>query len=401
MEKEKKNIVFYLASPPNVMAYKMARLFQKNGYQTTLVTMCEKEAFNIDFYKEAFDEIIFSDFQFFRPSKKTFFYLLKRGFSFAKFLIKMRMLKPYTVIGISGANWQLKSVHKYFFKKYPFIYFPYDIMSTFHNSREEALKAGIKGFELDAEKYCFENSDGIIHKGRPDELEFFKDKISISKLQLHFSTYCSKEFSVPINKDKISKRDKEIHIAYTGFLLSDEESMKTTTERFNEILSQKIHLHIYAYVNHIPKTQAEVYFKNLLDRFTKNKYFHIHAPMGAKEIVKETSKYDYALWLTLYLDVPDVNYHMGHKVAAYLEAGVPMIYCRESVYVDRLMGDYGFEKLGFVKNFNGLRKRLKGLNYKEIQKKIISAKQDFDMDKNFPRLEKFINEVVSSKKTKQ
>jgi len=400
---KKKNIVFYFASPPNIHVYKIARLFYKKGYKTTLVTMCEKEALDINFYKNTFHEIIFSNFQFFKPSRKTPYYLLKRGLDFIKFLIKMKTLKPFVVIGITGANWQLRIAHKYFFKKYPFIYFPYDIISFYSNSREDAIKQGYKPYDLDAEKYNLKNSDGILHKGSPNELEFFKDKnYSLSKNQLSFSTYSSKEFSVPLNKNKLSKKDKEIHIIYAGFFFNDEESIKIITDCFNEILSQKLHLHIYAYVTHIPKTQAESYFKDLLQRFTKSIYFHIHPPLGPKEIIKEISKYDYSLWLnTLNPKLSDNKYHSGNKVASYLEAGVPMIYSKESLYIDELMKQYYLEELGFWKNFKGLRKRLKKLNYKEIEKKTINAREDFDMDKNFPRLERFIEEAVASKKIKQ
>ncbi len=399
MEKERKEVAFYSASPPSIVIYKIARLFYKNGYKTTLITMCEKEAIDIDFYKEAFDEIIFSNFQFFKPSKKTLLYLFKRGSSFIKFLIKIKMLKPYVVIGTSGANWQLKFVHKYFFKKYPFIYFPYDIISFYSNSREEALKKGFKLFELEAEKYCLENSEGILHKGSPDELEFFKDKYSLSKLQIDFSTYSSKEFSVPVNKNKISKKDGETHLVYIGFFFNDEESVRIIAERFNEILSQKLHLHVYAQVHHIPRNQADKYFNDLFSQFTNSKYFHIHPPLGPKEIVKEISKYDYSLWMnTLNLNLPDNKYHSGNKLASYFEAGVPVIYSKQSIYIDKLMKKYGLQKIGFKQDFKNLKKTLKKINYKEVESKTIKARKDFDMDKNFPRLEKFIEEVVASKK---
>lgn len=395
-----KKIVFYFASPPSIHTYKIARLLHKRGYKTTLVTMCEKEALDINFYKNAFNEIIYSNFQFFRPSKKTIPYLLKRGLSFIKFLIKLKTLKPYAVIGVSGANWQIRTVHKLFFKKYPFIYFPYDIISLYSNSREEALKKGYKSYDLDAEKYNLENSDGILHKGSPEELEFFKTKnYHLSKHQLNFSTYSSKEFSVPLNKNKISKKDKEIHIVYAGFFFNDQESVKIITDNFNEILSQKLHLHVYAHVNHIPKNQAEAYFKDLLERFIKSKYFHIHSPLGPKEIIKEMSKYDYTLWInTLNLKLPDNKYHSGNKFASYLESGVPMIYCKESIYIDKLMKQFGLKKLGFNRDLKDLKKRLIKLDYKELEKKTLKAREDFDMDKNFPRLEKFIKKVVESKK---
>lgn len=396
--KSDKPLVFYSASPPSVMTYKIARLFYKKGYKTILITMCEKEALDIDFYKDAFHEIIVSNFQFFKPNKKTFFYILKRGYSFIKFLIKMRFLKPYVIIGISGANWQLKLVHKYFFKKYPFIYFPYDILSQFYNSEKEAFDSGVKKFELNAERYCLENSDGLIHKGSPKEPEFFEERNMIyPKLNIHFSTYCSKEFSVPINKNKLSKKDGEIHIAYIGFFFDDKESMKNIINYFNEIIFQKMHLHVYMQVKHIPKNQADVYFNNLLSKFTKSKYFHIHPSFGPKEIIKEISSFDYSFWFASIFGIPELRYHIGNKFSSYFEAGVPMIYIKKSFYVDEIMNHYGLHKLGFSRNLKNLREKLKKLNYEELQRKVILARKDFDMDKNFFRLEEFIKKVVEKK----
>src|SRR4030042_4403988 len=119
----RKQIVFYCASHPFEMIYKIAKIFQEKGYETVLVTMSEKDRFNFDFYSDAFDRIICSNFQFFKPSLKTVPYIFKRGLSFIKFLISIKFLKPYVVIGITGANWQLKFLHKSFFKNFPFIYF--------------------------------------------------------------------------------------------------------------------------------------------------------------------------------------------------------------------------------------------------------------------------------------
>ena len=69
---------------------------------------------------------------------------------------------------------------------------------------EEALKKGLKKFEINSEKFCFEKADGIIHKGAPDELKFLEgrifEKINFAPLQLTFHPYCSKEFMIPFNK---------------------------------------------------------------------------------------------------------------------------------------------------------------------------------------------------------
>jgi hypothetical protein len=210
MQEEKKRIVFYSATTPTVLIYRIGKLLRKNNYETILFTMCHKEQFDWDFYSQSFDKIICSNFQFFKPKLKKLPYLISKTPGFLKFLMELKKINPNIVIGMAGNNWQLKLAHKYFFKKYPFVYFPYDILSHFFSSREEALKSEIapRVAEMEAEKYLFENSDGIIHKGAPDELEPLNgrihEKIEFCPLQLNFQPYCSKEDVIPINKNKLS-----------------------------------------------------------------------------------------------------------------------------------------------------------------------------------------------------
>lgn len=394
--KPKKQIVFYYATSPSVMIYKIAKMFKKRGYETVLLTMCEKDRFDNKFYSEAFDKIIYSNFQFFKLSFKTFFYILRKGPSFIKFLISMKLLNPFVVIGISGNNWQLKLAHKYFFKKYPFIYFPYDILSHYVNPLNFP-----PNFEIEAEKYCFENLDGVIHKGDSKELKFIEgqlhDKINMQKFQLSFFPYCSKEFIVPVNKNKLSKKDKELHIVYVGYLFNDEKSIQKFTFCFNEIMKQKIHIHIYTEVTHIPKKKEKEYIKEFFKSFKNNKYFHSHSPLNPKEIISEISKYDFGFWPIQECPDIEVKFSTGNKLSSYLEAGIPLIYGEKLNFINKLTKKYHLNHSFNEKNITTLNKRIKKLNYLSLVENVKRMRKDFDMDKNFPRLENFINKVIKKK----
>jgi len=63
VEESKKRIVFFCASSPSVMLYKIGRVLKQNRYDLILFAMCEKDRFDMDFYREAFDKIVCSDFQ--------------------------------------------------------------------------------------------------------------------------------------------------------------------------------------------------------------------------------------------------------------------------------------------------------------------------------------------------
>src|SRR3989338_9092687 len=196
--KKKKQIVFFMSVAPYVMIYKIAKEFKKRGYETVLVTVSEKNNFDVNFYETAFDRIICSDFQFLKPNLETIPYILKRGPIFLNFLLQLKMLKPYLWFGIGRTNWPVMYCHKYFLKKYPFIYFEYDLDSHFFSSKSEARNFGRKDFEIDAEKYCFENCNGLMHKGASYELKCINgrvfDKIKLPELKINFLPYCSDEF---------------------------------------------------------------------------------------------------------------------------------------------------------------------------------------------------------------
>jgi len=404
MTKNNKTIVFYSATTPTIMLYKMARLFKKNNYPVVLLTMCEKNQINYKFYKNAFDKIICSDFQF-TKSNLNFKYIFKKSFNLIKFLAYMRFIKPKIIIGVSGSNWQLKLAHKYFFKKYPFIYFPYDILSHFFNTPEDISKRGPPKFELEAEKYCFENSDGIIHKGDPNELNFLKKtaykRITPVNKQLSFLPYCSKEFNIPINKNKLSEKDNRLHIVYPGFFFADPKSFEEYLKIFNDFFKQKIHIHIYSTVNHISKEEESKYSKNLFKELLYNKYFHLHNPIEPKELIPEISKYDFGCWFAYRFDLSEIKFHTGNKIASFLEAGLPIIYNAECRFLDKLLRYYDIGVSFNKQNAINLKKRVKKLNYKKLEKNVIKAREDFDMDKNFPRLESFIEEVIRSKESQQ
>lgn len=59
-----------------------------------------------------------------------------------------------------------------------------------------------------------------------------------------------------------------------------------------------MHMHIYTFVSHLPKNEEEKYLKNYFDEIKDNPYFHLHAPLGPKELIPEISKYDFGLWLS-------------------------------------------------------------------------------------------------------
>jgi len=402
IKSNKRKILFYCASIPTVMLYKIARVLKKNGYSAILFTMCEKHRFNHKFYSEVFDKIVCSNFQFFKISQKSVPYFFKRIFSLFKFSVLLKFSKPYIWIGAMGGNWQLRLVHKYFLKKSPFIYFPYDIISHFFGSREEALKT-TKNFEINAERYCLENADGIMHKGNPDELKYLNGRIhenlNIVPLQLNFMPYCSKEFIIQTNIPKLQNKDKEIHIVSAGYMSNHQKSIEGFSELVNKLSRQKIHMHVYMLIDHISKEKEKEYIKNFFSSVIKNAYFHLHDSLGPKELIREMSKYDFGFFTYAYTKPENIEITlcMGNKLSSYLEAGLPSICYEKTKFMSDMIEKNGMGVSFNLDNIGKLKQKLKKLNYKKMVKNVEMVREDFDMDKNFIRLKQFIDVVINSK----
>jgi len=259
MNKNRKKQVVFVEAFPTIMVYKIAKEFRKNGYETISVRILESKGLSEEFYLEAFDKIIHFNLNFFKMTPKDFFPILlslaqKIG-GIIKATFQTLKLRPYVVIARANPSWPCALILR-LFKKTPTIYFPYDIRSIIYSTKGIAKKdRGSSEFEINSEKFCFENADGIIYKSAPDVLNYVEgrifDKIDFQKLQLSFLPYCSDEFIVPLNKNKLSKKDKEFHLVSAISIGSiNPRDGGFYVKIGEEIIKQKIHFHLY----HKPNT---------------------------------------------------------------------------------------------------------------------------------------------------
>lgn len=405
----KKQIVF-LEPFPEVMIYKMAKMFKEREYETISIRILESKGLSNNFYKQAFDEIKSFNLSFFKINFKnlpailiSLFKNLKNILQTSIFVLK---LNPYVIFARAKPSWPC-ALMRIIFKKTPFIYFPYDIRSESCSSREIAKQQGLKNFEIDSEKYCFEKADGILHKGAPNELEFLEGrifkKINFSPIQMMFLPYCSKEFVVPINRNKLSKKDGEIHIVQVSSVSSaDLKECSFLFNYFKEFTKNKIHIHLYTKPNTLPKEEIIKSFKQIYKKEINSKYFHLHEPKEPKDLIKEISKFDFGIVIIHPLNKTDdpleANVGMGNKLSSYLEAGLPFFYSPEIKFLDTVMNNYGLRLyLKDEKDIKNLKKKIQRLNYAELEKKIKTARENFSMEKHFQELEKFVKKVVEKK----
>ena len=166
-------------------------------------------------------------------------------------------------------------------------------------------------------------------------------------------------------------------------------------------MNQKIHLHLYVKTQHLSNKESIEYLSPMFKFFLKNKYFHLEAPIAAKDLELEISKFDFGIWADHYLESSLEENSMypalstGNKISSFFEAGIPFIYPNSFMFVGDVMKKYLLSFGKEIEEFNTLNNDLKKLDYKKIEKNLIKARKDFNMTKHFLRIEEFVKKVVA------
>lgn len=404
----KKQIVF-IEGYTTVMVYKIAKILKQKGYETVLIRLLKANPDKNDFYQEGYDHIIDLNISYLKLTNSNLLKIFLNGIrqlkSMSPSLKKIFRLRPYIIIGRTPTSTAI-ALFRVLFWKYPFVYFPYDIRSQSFPTLKIAKKE-LPFFEIFADRFCFEHSDGVMHKGAPNELDYLNgrmlgDNIKLPKHILCFQPYCSQEFIVPLNKNKLSKRDNELHFVYVGGTgYKTKEYYLEQMNNFQKVLENKIHVHLYFssdLLDDEEKVRKEFfdYYKSL----SYIKYFHIHPPFNARDIVKEISKYDYG---TTFYDLKRPEYDIehlfgtGNKISTYLEAGIPFFYRSDVKYVNTLRKKYGIN-VNWPEDMDNLKKIVKNWDYKKLESGTIKMRKDFLIEKHITRFEEFIDNIVRDKK---
>ena len=384
LENSKKLIIFYESFPTEMVA-KLARELRLNNYATILLYCNEGSADGNTFLKEAYSKIIPLN------DSKT------RGLKTIRDVAKLiKKLNPRAVFYRSNPELLGAILFILLRKKYPFIYFPYDIISVVpadKSSFKNKLKYKLEAY---SQKFCLSKADGIIHKGDINEFNYldksvFKKSFKIKAPVLHMPPYCSDEFLVKMNSKK--KISKEPNLVFIGSVNDN----AFFASRLASIPNSKVHLHVYT--KSINKGQNTVYesFKNSnnFSELIKNKYFHLHKSLGSKDIVKEIAKYDYGLLLD-YSPAPKGDIGLAtstcNKFSSYLEAGIPSIYIEGLKYQGVLVKKYGVG-FGFSPDIADWKPLLKTADYKKLLKNVEKARKEFTFKNNLAEFEYFLEKA--------
>jgi hypothetical protein len=300
----------------------------------------------------------------------------------------LRGLNPYIIHAQSPPDKDVVTVIKH--ASCPVVTDSYDVTSlTTHYFKSE----------LSAEKFRFENADGIIF--RDLLIDFMKQKYHISCPVLHFSDYPPKQLIVETPLPKLSKTNEEIHIVYAGQVhplnLSSPDKYRDQYGEIAEVITtQKIHFHIYP----DPSLHRFYSFSCYKDLERKNPYFHFHRGLPIYQLNKEISQYDYG-WLVVRpypANSPTKIYEsvaLANKFFTYLEAGLPIIVSENLEYATSLTQKYNIGVICNHEKLYELRAKLESFDCEELSDNVLEARKILSMENQIHRLISFYEQVAN------
>lgn len=252
------------------------------------------------------------------------------------------------------------------------------------------------------EKYCFENADGIIRKGPPFEIDYYRQNgYKINCPELKFLPYCDKRLFVNGTK-KLSDEDGEIHLVYTG---SIENNYKIRYQYFiplaKILAKQRIHFHIYSgSVSGIKKRDYKK-FKEYYELDKSEKYFHFHESVPFSKLHVGISKYDFGLSIHENFPMPlwtreKMMTSIGNKFFSYLEASLPIIVSEHIIHNREIVEQY---KVGFsVKDEElvKLKNILDKTNIEFFRSNVLNERKRLTINYNSNSLIEFYNLIENS-----
>ncbi len=270
------------------------------------------------------------------------------------------------------------------------VFDPVDITSMRFGDNKQVNQA-----ELEAERFCFEHTHGIVHKG--PEIQYARERYAIQCPTLHFSNYCMDDWIVKDPLPKRSQRDTEWHFVIAGgisplFISPRGYEYNQYGELAKRLAQQRIHLHLYP-----PPTQGNPLATYAL-LAARNPYLHLHNGLPASEIGQEISQYDFGIWIHPKNPlVTDDSYRLaiGNKFFTYLESGLPIIINHDLVYGSELVREH---RVGIVFNYDREVDQLKNIiaacDYQALCTNVRAAREQLALSQQIARLEEFYRLVL-------
>ena len=389
--------ICFVKRNPQIRIYKQAKALKRTGrYRLILIA----QRYDKELFKDVFDEII--DFGSEYYSVPDFgFHLIGKDITLRNILRKISRRRSNEekelakIVKETDADLFHAHAGPNIFPKIvienatkPVVFDAYDF---------SGISSGIENLdekERIAEKYCLEHADGIVRKGPPFEIDYYRQhgyKITCPEIQ--WMDYCDEDLFVDMNAKKLSAEDGELHLVYTGAVCVDPKyAFCYFIPLGKQLAKQKIHLHLYS--NPYQYATSKEYIE--LDK--KEKYFHFHNPVPFMELSMEIAKYD--LGVIIHENIRSeccwteekTKVGMSNKLFSYMEAGLPIIVSNHLLAIKDVVkrNEIGFSiddneinRLGeIIKNYDNFKFKENVIK----NRKILSLSNQVERLKNFYKI---------------
>jgi len=388
----KQRLIVFTQLIPSTWQYRTSKVLREKGFKTKLICIkkYQKE------YEDVFDEIVSLNLKNLKPLTILLSFL-SNPLKFFNFFKKLFIIKPDIVICEAPPHY-LTAFFMWFFKnKCKRIYFPYDMISSRYKKPEKYLPKR----ELWGEKYAFRNCDAIIHKNSTSEFLLLPDnikKLIKNKPKLMFPPYTEPSLFVEPNiKEKLSNKDKAIHIVHAGTFTEGAPLYRSMYDYLHKILRQGFHLHFFSARGQLSEKDLQA-----ITRRDEKLLKQIHIPtkfLPTDEFLRELSKIDYGSNLTYLSKEAKKGANevvVTSKLCSYLEAGIPILINKEMKFFVDIVKK---EKIGIViedRNLKDLKDKIKKANYKQLVRNVLKFREKYSTPKNIHKLITFIQKIIES-----
>lgn len=164
------------------------------------------------------------------------------------------------------------------------------------------------------ESIANEQCDARIHVTE-EMFEYIKEKYG-SKREIVFCNYMSESMLPTSFKEKLSKKEGDVHVVYEGSLSSFNDDHYDIAEIFEGIASHQLHIHIYA-------AKSNLDYKDLAE---KHGFIHYHGHLNPRKLFEEITQYDFG-WAGFNdtKNKPHMDVALPNKTMEYLACGLPTL----------------------------------------------------------------------------
>ena len=227
--------------------------------------------------------------------------------------------------------------------------------------------------QLKNERIANEQCDARINVS--EELREYIQKTYGSKMDLVFYNYGSMQMLPSSFKEKLSKKDGQVHIVYEGTLASFDGDHYDLAKIFEGIASHQLHVHIYA-------ANANLDYKKLAE---KNSFIHYHGHSDPRKLFEEITRYDFG-WAGFNnaKNKPHMDVALPNKTMEYLACGLPTLSFPHKAQKNFI------QKHGvgiIIEDLENLPEKLSDKNLlKNIRENIMRKRLQFTFEKNIDKI---------------